>query len=151
MPMCASCQPWTMENETLTIEEASQSCTNNLVEQYKSGTNESSYTQTPVKRLHSSVKRRNIGTSKCCHSCGKVFDSALKLAKHSYNVHSKVPDDNNLLKCSICFKLFQSKQKFMLHMRRTHSCSQFTCKICNIKYSRKDNMVAHYERAHNKC
>ena len=130
------------KNKTLSNEESSQSSNNSSVEQYKSGTNESS---------NSSVNRRNIGTSKCCHSCGKVFDSALKLAKHSYHVHSKEQDDNNLLKCSICFKIFQSKHKFSLHMRRTHSCSQFTCKICNMKYSRKDNMLAHYERAHNKC
>ena len=116
-----------------------------------------------VKKIHSekvdSVEASNLtkkleeGFKKKCPYCKRYFkyefsrESHVKRFHHSDN--NKEEDEMEENCCDVCNKVFVHKISLKRHMD-VHSQEPvlFSCKYCDVKMSRKDNLSKHTERIH---
>ena len=50
--------------------------------------------------------------------------------------------------CPVCSKLFRGRSSVKRHLESMHSGKLFTCEICGLKVSRKDNLQLHLMSKH---
>ena len=50
--------------------------------------------------------------------------------------------------CPVCSKLFRGRSSVKRHVESMHSGKLFTCEICSLKVSRKDNLQLHLMSKH---
>jgi KRAB domain-containing zinc finger protein len=106
------------------------------------------------------------GTFVCKHeNCKKIFDTKLKLNKHSKVHQAKVPCKicQKLMKpqslynhmqihkkpfaCDLCFKNFALKKDLNAH-KLIHAGRKFICDLCSIEFSYKLSLRRHIEENH---
>ena len=91
------------------------------------------------------VVSRSRSTSKICPICGLLFQSAAKLTHHKYDVHPKVKDKFECLKC---FMKFPYQHLLNKHNLRKHSDLKFFCSHCSKLFSLKSNLLKHQKKFH---
>ena len=73
-----------------------------------------------------------------CALCGKCFDKASTLKRHTTYTH-----DERSHKCNTCGASFALKETFTKHLR-THTGEQpYKCSICNMSFSQKGSLIRH--------
>ena len=99
----------------------------------------------PSGEILNPVVSRSRSTSKICPICGLLFQSAAKLTHHKYDVHPKVKDKFECLKC---FMKFPYQHLLNKHNLRKHSDLKFFCSHCSKLFSLKSNLLKHQKKFH---
>ena len=77
-----------------------------------------------------------------CDNCNEYFLEKAKLCQHIKDKHPEI----NMFKCNFCNKEFENITKHTSHMRKVHNdktSKDFSCHICNNKYSRRYHLKKH--------
>ena len=100
-----------------------------------------------------------------CKFCDKKFTKNYLLKSHQ-KIHTrekaikdlKIENDNGLIKCTICDKIYQLRDSLLRHNRQFHSSSgerkyvqseqPVDCQLCGKRFSKKANMKAHQLSVH---
>merc|ERR1719447_964360 len=99
--------------------------------------------------------RKKLGKSNgnfSCATCQQCFDSFSKLKKHQI-LHDRwvSPSFKSLEKqCPLCFKIFSRKYEMLSHYNMVHAKKRdFKCPTCGKEFGKKSNLVRHIEQMHN--
>merc|ERR1719318_1776448 len=86
-------------------------------------------------------KRLNL---KCPH-CNRCFKYEFSREYHVERRHKE--DKLEEYCCTVCKRVFKMETSLKRHMV-SHEPAPFSCKYCDVKVSRRDNLKKHIERAH---
>ena len=83
-----------------------------------------------------------------CNYCNKMFAHSYVLNKHVQSVHLKIR--NKKFSCTICSYKSDCSFKVKRHERSVHQkIKDFSCNVCNRKFSRKDKLNDHVKAHEN--
>lgn len=78
-----------------------------------------------------------------CSTCGKRFSRKDALSRHVKTHNKKAAR----VSCSICKKTFSRQYDLDRHMKFHSKDKSFECPLCNIRFTKKDNLLVH-QRMH---
>ena len=97
-----------------------------------------------------------------CRMCAATFRDSLSLMRHIRLEHSKLDtddpedmssdEDNNIeYKCTICSFTTDNPRVFSAHEQshKEQPSTLYECHVCNVKFTRLENLNKHYLRVHN--
>ena len=64
------------------------------------------------------------------------------------NLKGRIKEEKPKVKCSLCDKVFSSKQYLKGHKTRVHKDKEFLCRVCNVKFNKGDNLKNHLSMVH---
>ncbi|RZF42281.1 hypothetical protein LSTR_LSTR003899 [Laodelphax striatellus] len=83
-------------------------------------------------------------TDFCCKVCGKKFNDALRLKKHS-ELHTK----KKTYKCDVCPKAFRVPHHLAMHKERAHmSVKKYNCTNCDRVFASRGELMSHIRWSH---
>ena len=86
------------------------------------------------------VKGRDLRKKYCKH-CDQSFASISQLSEHCLEVHTEVFSKQN--QCSVCLKVFASRNKFVVHRMVHAEVVPWKCSGCNIQFKRRQALQKH--------
>ena len=81
-----------------------------------------------------------------CTFCTKQMNKR-SISRHIKRVHKKSKESDSFQKCKICLKNIKSNG-FDIHLERMHSGRSEKCKLCYLRFKRKDSYKKHIETIH---
>jgi uncharacterized Zn-finger protein len=123
-------------------------------------------------KLHVLKKHTEMKRSIPCEVCGKLFRHMSNLKCHFYThkarqerqhkciicsltfrslksleSHNALHDPSRPFKCSQCPLRYKSKDALVAH-ENTHANLTYACQLCDVSYTRKDNLKRHFKEKH---
>ncbi|CAF1466363.1 unnamed protein product, partial [Didymodactylos carnosus] len=81
-----------------------------------------------------------------CEKCNRSFDNF-----QIYLQHYSLQHCLQLIKCLICYDLFETMQQFYNHIERLHpskTIESYKCRLCNAVYKQKSDFISHVKTVH---
>ena len=137
-------------NSTVILELAETVECENVSFQQNIPADESCFSETSNLATETSVVLEEIteNSSKiACQECPKTYKTLENLRRHQRKVHAEHENEQEYL-CSQCNKKFKFKVELTQHLR-IHK-DKIDCSLCSVKFTRRDNYLAHLRNKHNK-
>ncbi|XP_053689818.1 zinc finger protein 845-like [Sabethes cyaneus] len=80
----------------------------------------------------------------CCNMCTKNFQCVQQLEDHIGLMHPK----DGILKCSLCPKIFKSKQTLRMHILNHQGKLPYKCDECGSRFDRRFYLQKHRDKYH---
>ncbi|CAF1027622.1 unnamed protein product [Didymodactylos carnosus] len=81
-----------------------------------------------------------------CEKCNRSFDNFQIYLQHYSAQHCL-----QLIKCLICYDLFETMQQFYNHIEQVHpskTIESYKCRLCNAVYKQKSDFISHVKTVH---
>ena len=93
-------------------------------------------------KSHLNIHKAQSERQHRCNECNLTFKSEMTL-----RTHMTLHDPSRPFKCSKCPLRYKNKDAWVSH-ESSHDNPQYSCELCDVSYTRKDNLKRHMKDKH---